>query len=247
MRDPNKPPVNGCTYVALRAALHARRVDLGLLPDQSAPGPRGSTSMCHGLGGLQVDWLVSSASSMTARMSVTTSTAARDHDDTAPAMGDAKATSATTMPRAVWALRTRRRPPGTTTPERRLTHPVGSLSTPRYTAQMGHWSESLVDDAAAKIGGDPDREALRQMFVQTGREIEVLSGRSFRELRRWTVNIESGGLPFVDIPDLQVGSMEAVETVHEIPDPVNPQIATVMQVAPLIKPLSKAAPVGDAL
>jgi hypothetical protein len=89
---------------------------------------------------------------------------------------------------------------------------------PSYTAQMGHWSKSLVDEAAQRIGGSPDRGVLMDRLVQVGRELEVLSGRSFHPLRRATSVIESSGLPFVDIPDLQVGSMEPVEgawAVHE--------------------------------
>jgi hypothetical protein len=54
-------------------------------------------------------------------------------------------------------------------------------------------------------------------------------------------------LPFVDVPDLQVGSMEAVAEAWEVPDPVNRQLATVLQVSSLAAPAPKAAPVADAL
>jgi hypothetical protein len=93
-------------------------------------------------------------------------------------------------------------------PERRLTQPAGRFSTPSHTAQVGHWSESLVDEAAQQIGGDPDRRVLMDLLAQAGRELEVLSGGSFHPLRRTTSVIETNGLPFVDIPDMQVGSME---------------------------------------
>jgi hypothetical protein len=107
--------------------------------------------------------------------------------------------------------------------------PAGRFSTPSYTAQMGHWSESLVDEIAQQIGGNPDRRLLMDLAAQAGRELEVLSGRSFRPLRRMTSVFETNGLPFADIPDMQAGSLEPMAGVREIPDPVNPQIAAVLQ------------------
>jgi hypothetical protein len=132
-------------------------------------------------------------------------------------------------------------------PERRLTQPAGMFSMPSYTAPMGHWSESLVDEAAQQIGGNPDRRVLMDLLAQAGRELEILSGRSFHPLRRTTSVIEPNGLPFVDIPDLQVGSMEPVVGAWAVPDPVNPQLATVLQVASLADPAPTAVPVADAL
>jgi hypothetical protein len=132
-------------------------------------------------------------------------------------------------------------------PERRFTQPAGMFSMPWYTAQMGHWSESLVDEAAQQVGGSPDRRVLMDLLAQAGRELEVLSGRSFHPLRRTTSVIEPNGLPFVDIPDLQVGSMEPVAGAWAVPDPVNRQLATVLQVASFAHPTPKAAPDADAL
>jgi hypothetical protein len=113
-------------------------------------------------------------------------------------------------------------------PERRLTQPAGMFSMPSYTARMGHWSESLVDEAAQQIGGSPDRRVLMGLLAQAGRELDVLYGRSFHPLRRTTSVIERNGLPFVDIPDLQVGSMEPVVGAWAVSDPVNRQLATVL-------------------
>jgi hypothetical protein len=112
---------------------------------------------------------------------------------------------------------------------------------------MGHWSESLVDEAAQQLGGSPDRHVLKDVLAQVGRELEVLSGRSYHALRRTTSVIEPNGLPFVDVPDLQVGSMEPVEGVWAVPDPVNRQLATVLQVEPLADLAPKAVPVAEAL
>jgi hypothetical protein len=129
--------------------------------------------------------------------------------------------------------------------------PAGRFSTPSYTAPMGHWSEILVDEAAREIaqrgGGSPDRRVVMDLLAQAGRELDVLSGRSFRPARRTTSVFEPNGLPFVDIPDLQVGSMEPVAGAWEVPDPVNRQMATVLQVAPFADPVPNAVSVAEAL
>jgi hypothetical protein len=88
---------------------------------------------------------------------------------------------------------------------------------------MGHWAESLADEVAHQIGGNPDRRLLMDLAAQAGRELEILSGRSFRPLRRMTSVFETNGLPFADIPDMQVGSMEPAPGPQEIPDPVDPR------------------------
>lgn len=49
--------------------------------------------------------------------------------------------------------------------------------------------------------------------------------------RRITSVFEPNGLPFVDVPDMQVGSMDPQARPRAIPDPVNRQMATVLQVA----------------
>ena len=106
---------------------------------------------------------------------------------------------------------------------------------------MGHWWESLADEVAhevaQRIGGRPDRRVVVDALARAGRELEVLSGRSFRPLRRMTSVFEPNGLPFVDIPDLQVGSMEPMAEAWEVPDPVNRQMAVVLQVASLADPV----------
>jgi hypothetical protein len=112
---------------------------------------------------------------------------------------------------------------------------------------MGHWAESVVDEVAQQIGGNPDRRLLMDLAAQAGHELEVLAGRSFRPLRRLASVFETNGLPFADIPDMQAGSMESVAGVREIPDPVDPQIAAVLQGVTLANPAPNAAPAADAL
>jgi hypothetical protein len=112
---------------------------------------------------------------------------------------------------------------------------------------MGHWSESLVDEAVQQVGGSVDRDVLRDLLAQVGRELDVLSGRTYHPPRRTTSVFEPNGLPFVDVPDLRVGSMGSVAGVWEVPDPVNRQIATVLQVSSLPEPAPKAVAVADGL
>jgi hypothetical protein len=85
------------------------------------------------------------------------------------------------------------------------------------------------------------------LLAQAGRELDVLSGRSFRPARRTTSVFEPNGLPFVDIPDLLVGSMEPVAGAWEVPDPVNRQMAVVLQVVSLADPVPNAVSVAEAL
>jgi len=128
--------------------------------------------------------------------------------------------------------------------------PEEKLSTPIYTARMGHWSEMLVDEAArevAKRGGvSPERARLTELLAQAAGELDILSGRSFRPARRMTSVFEPNGLPFVDVPDLQAGSLEAGAGAWAIPDPVNHQMATVLQVLPLENPATKAVTIAEA-
>jgi hypothetical protein len=112
---------------------------------------------------------------------------------------------------------------------------------------MGHWSEGLVDELAQQVGGSPDRRVLMDLLAQASRELEVLSGRSFRPPRQTTSTFEPNGLPFVDVPDAHVGSLEAVVGVWDIPNPVNSETATVLQLSPLDTPVPKAAPIADGL
>ena len=112
---------------------------------------------------------------------------------------------------------------------------------------MGHWSEDLVEEFAQPLKASPDRRLLVELLAEAGKEIDVLAGRNFRPLHRATAIITSGGLPLVDVPDLQVGSLETTAGVWEVPDPVNPQMATTLQVSAFDSPVRKAAPAADAL
>jgi hypothetical protein len=112
---------------------------------------------------------------------------------------------------------------------------------------VGHWSEGLVEELAALVGGNPDRDGLRRLLLEAGHEIETLAGRSYHPVRRATAVVQTNGLPFIDVPDMHIGSLESTDAVWSIPDPVNPQMAAVMQVLPLDIPQPTAAPIADGL
>ena len=116
---------------------------------------------------------------------------------------------------------------------------------------MGHWSEDLADDLAEdlirRFGASPDRRSLVEILAEVGKEIDVSAGRSFRPLHRATVAIHSGGLPLVEVTDMQVGPMETTAQAWAVPDPVNAQMATTLQVVPLDPPVRRASPAAEAL
>ena len=112
---------------------------------------------------------------------------------------------------------------------------------------MGHWSEELVDDVARMVGGNPDRRMLAEIAAAAGHELELLSGRTFQGRRRTTSAFAPNGLPFVDVPDIRVGSVSSTLGVWEIPNPVDRDHATLMQLVRLETPVRRAAPVGKAL
>lgn len=115
---------------------------------------------------------------------------------------------------------------------------------------MGHWSERLVEEAAARLrlAEDADRGLLKAMLRKAGADIEILAGRSFGFVADATVNIPAQPLPFVDIPDLNIGTMKATAEVWPIPDPSNQSLASVMQLATFESRGSVATvPFGEAL
>lgn len=112
---------------------------------------------------------------------------------------------------------------------------------------MGHWSENTVADAAKRLGIAPDTPGLREAARQAAAEIELLAGRAFGVSEQQTMTLDGGGLPFIDMPDLQTASTPPHTDVWPLPDPAHPQVSTVLQ---LLKPeslASRAGPLGDAL
>lgn len=102
---------------------------------------------------------------------------------------------------------------------------------------MGHWSESedLLEEARQLIARGPGRpqptlDELAPLLRKAAQEIELLAGRTFSPPRTATRIFESDGLPFIEVPDLLLGSEgELPPDVHPIPDPVRPTMAFSLQ------------------
>lgn len=107
--------------------------------------------------------------------------------------------------------------------------------------------DEVVREVARRGGGTPDRGKVVEKLAEASGELELLSGRSFQPARRKTSVFEPNGLPFVDLPDLLIRATESIAGAWAIPDPVNPEMATVLQVAPLAEPALRAAPVAEAV
>lgn len=110
---------------------------------------------------------------------------------------------------------------------------------------MGHWSENLVSDVLAKLPSDADPALVQTMLRQAAADIELLSGRAFGSTHTSTLEFDTGGLPFIEVPDLQIGTPASTDaSLWAIPDPVHPHTALIAQVAPPLHPPGHAGPAG---
>ncbi len=105
----------------------------------------------------------------------------------------------------------------------------------------------MVDSVLASVGPRADRDQVHQLLAKAAKEMELLAGRSFSFRARTTLEFDSGGLPFVDVPDLNVGTLEAPDGVEAVPDPRGGDKVTVIQLAPLARTAPTAVPIGQAL
>jgi hypothetical protein len=110
----------------------------------------------------------------------------------------------------------------------------------------------LVDELAARFP-HADRGRLAALAQAAGTEIETLAGQSFGPAKQNSVSVDTCGLPFVELPGLLVGSQECPTGMWPIPNPVDRQRATVVQVrpvpqaGPVPQPVTRAMPVAFAL
>jgi hypothetical protein len=117
---------------------------------------------------------------------------------------------------------------------------------------MGHWEQLLVDELAARFPHE-DRGRLAALAQAAGTEIETLAGQSFGPAKRNSVSVNTCGLPFVELPGLLIGSQECPSGMWPIPNPVDRQRATIVQVGPvphpgpIPQPVTRAMPVASAL
>jgi hypothetical protein len=118
---------------------------------------------------------------------------------------------------------------------------------PGYTARMGHWAESLVNEATARLPAGIDRGRVLAALRDAGTRIETLTGQSFGPPVRNTVSVTTFGLPFVELPGLLIGSEESPGGLWPIPGPVDRDRATVVQVAQVTLPPGPVMPAAAAL
>ena len=114
---------------------------------------------------------------------------------------------------------------------------------------MGHWADKQLPEVKArlKIRGEAEDEVLLTNLRRAQGEIELLAGRRFAVVETAERHFEPGGLPFVDVPDLRVDSMQPTAHAWPVRDPVHPDLATVLQVAVPAQLADQAAPIGAAL
>lgn len=111
---------------------------------------------------------------------------------------------------------------------------------------MGHWADLLVDELAARFP-HTDRDHLAALAQAAGTEIETLAGQRFGPAEQNSVAINTGGLPFVELPGLLIGSQQCPTGMWPIPNPVDRQRATVIQIGPVPQPDPVAEPVARAM
>lgn len=107
---------------------------------------------------------------------------------------------------------------------------------------MGHWSENLVEEIAARVDPAADREELRVIAREAARQIEMMAGRDFSNRGQASVTIYSGSMPLVDVPDVQAPTINADHDVWPIEDLHTPGMSSILQVGRLDPPAATSAP-----
>jgi hypothetical protein len=113
---------------------------------------------------------------------------------------------------------------------------------------MGHWADDLVPEVKQRLGITGDEQDAKVLAAAriAESEIELLAGRQFI-FHHATLRFDSGELPFVPVPDLQIDSMQATAECWPIPDPVQPQRSSILQVRRALEPPLRAVPKAEAL
>ena len=113
---------------------------------------------------------------------------------------------------------------------------------------MGHWAERFVNEVAARLPADVDRDRILAALQTAGTQIETLTGQSFGPPERNTLSVTTFGLPFVELPGLLLGSEESPGSFWPIPNPVDQHRATVAQLAEFTPPpADRGMPIASAL
>ena len=97
---------------------------------------------------------------------------------------------------------------------------------------MGHWADALLPGLKRRLGIESDEQHQTLLAVLRAAEAQIglLTGHDWSP-RLAAMEINSGGLPFAELPDLQTGSSTPIPGAWPIPDPVHPAIAMIIQLA----------------
>lgn len=120
---------------------------------------------------------------------------------------------------------------------------------PGNTVQVGHWSERLLPDIKSRlrITSDDQDAAILKTLRAVQEQIELVTGHEFEISRHVALRFQAGGLPFVDIPDLQLSTFAATDGAWPIPDPKHPEVATILQMGRFPGAFGRVAMTADAL
>ena len=102
-----------------------------------------------------------------------------------------------------------------------------------------------MDELAARYPR-VDRERLAAIAQAAGTEIETLVGHNLGPKQN-SVSVDTCGLPFVELPGLLIGSQSCPTGMWPIPNPVDRQRATVVQLGPVPQTVDRAMTVASAL
>lgn len=120
---------------------------------------------------------------------------------------------------------------------------------PRNTDQVGHSVDRRPSDVEARLGGTRyESDGVVDANLRRAQQaLELLAGRGFANGREATLRFDSGGLPFVEVPDLVVARSTASDHYWPIPDPVRPTVAQIVQTGGRVGPRKTPASTPTAL
>jgi hypothetical protein len=105
----------------------------------------------------------------------------------------------------------------------------------------------LLPEVQRRVGRTADPDRLKALLEEVGGELELLAGQRFGAAEVRSVSIDSGGLPFVFAPGFRTEGHTSDQAIWPLEDPINPGMASVIQIVELANLSSHAVPAGSAL
>ena len=115
---------------------------------------------------------------------------------------------------------------------------------------MGHRADENLPELKSSLGikGDAHDEELLALLRAAQEQIEHLAGRRFGAGGPKALRIAANGLPFVEISDLQTDArFRSDEAVWPVPDPVNGEVARILEMRPPDQLAASAGPLSAPL